>query len=568
MFQTGKQTWIVVDIGSRWIKCVRYVIRRGLVEASGCQKIDIQEEGLLSAEEIGEAIRKAFGPVAGEPLALVLPNDAAVSQVMDLPEYSPDDRSSQFEEEVLDLIGLSRARCVYDSTKLKAFGGYRDPKWITVAKEETLSRRISPLLGQGLRVEAATTTGNALVAAFKEIHPKVEDACLVDLGATQSTIVRIQDGQPVQVATFAEGGEKWTEALHEPGTEAFDEAEARLFQSDLFAKPEEGPVLRAAVEAWRSRVSEQIGEWFKDADATVDEQVGDVQIFLLGGYSAVKGLIGALNGSTGGRWCALEHNASQTEGTAPIWTPAYGAVLMAAGISRHKASILPRSLVKMRQRRLNSDRLRKSTVYLFLVLAVFLIGAIFKQRARLDSLTTANQQARATLSEIEAAAALLEQRDVLAERIEPIVGAQLNSIHSLATFGKLLQVQRDFDFTVTRFSDRRTYFRGMDARARMDALGESEQDEPTNQSSQRRTQAFVVELMVRGSQSERLQALGQIVGSLREDSYFLNVDRLVGLQFTEERSKETTGGDAVYALLLTLAEEQPFSLRGEETENE
>lgn len=554
MFQTRKQTWIALDIGSRWIKCVRYAIRRGSAEATGSQKIDIQEEGLLSSEEIGEAIRRALGAAGSEPLVLVLPNDSAVSQVMDLPEFSADDRSSKFEEEVLDLIGLSRARCVYDSTPLNAFGGYRGPQWITVAKEESLSRRLSPLLGQGFRVEAATTIGNALVAAFQHTHPKVVDACLVDLGATQSTIIRIQGGQPIQVMSFAEGGEKWVEALLEPRTEAFEETEARLFQDDLFVEPVKGPVLRTSVGAWRSRVIEQIREWSRDSDLSGDNEAGDVQIYLYGGYTGVKGLLPALNGPAGFTWRVPVSDASQSGGSFPIWTPAYGAVLMAAGISRHKASILPHSLVKMRQRRLTSVRLRMATVYVFILLAVFLIGAIFKQRTRLDSLLIANQQAQATLSEIEVSTALLKQRDVLAERIEPIVGGQLNSIHSLETFGKLLRVQRDFEFTMIRFSDRRTYFGERNTQSRVDALGENE-PVPLDRSTQQRTRAYVVELMVRGSQAERLQALGSIVGNLRQDSYFSNVDRLVGLRLNANRSEEIAGDDEAYALLLTLADE-------------
>lgn len=566
MLQTRKQTWIVVDIGSRWIKCIRYVIKRGILVTSGSQKIDIQEEGLLSAEEIGEAIRKALGPVASEPLALVLPNDSAVSQVMDLPEFSSDDRSSKFEEEVLDLIGLSRARCVYDGTPLKAFGGYQAPQWITVAKEESLSRRISPLLGQGLRIEAATTTGNALIAAFQHTYPKVEEACLVDLGATQSTVVHIVGGQPVQLATFAEGGEKWVEALLEPEKEAFEETETRLFRDDLFAEPEAGRLLRASVEAWRARVLEQIGEWSADSGAPADSPGRDVQVYLFGGYSAVKGLLAALNGPVGITWQTPKSEALQTGGGAPIWAPAYGAVLLAAGISRHKASILPRSLVNMRQRRLTSVRLRTFTVCFFVLLAVFLLGAVVKQRARLDNLTTANQQAQTTLSEIQASTALLEQRDTLAKRIEPIVGAQLNSIRTLETFEKLLQVKRNFDFTMIQFSDRHTYFGGAEAQTRNEALGRNGL-EPADNPSRHRTRAYVVELMVSGSQAERLQALGDIVGSLREDRYFSNVDRLVGLEFTTDSLQQMTADDEVYALLLTLADE-PFSLRRKEPANE
>ena len=562
MLGSRQKTWMVVDIGGRWIKCVRYVIRRGHVREAGSQVIDIQTEGLLSAEEVGAAIGRTLRSGGEYPLAVVLPQGSAISQVMDLPEPSATERSHAFEKEIAEVIGLSAERCVYDRNPLQPFGGYARPQWITMAKEENLGRHISPLLGQGLRVEAVTTGGNALVAAFRQTHPEVGDACLVDIGATQTTVVRLQRGEPVQMTSLVGGGENWTEALAGPSRESFEEIEARLFRENLFADPVLGPALRAAVEAWRDRLTRQIDEWREEFGMAVEEGTGGGKNYLCGGYAAVRGLRAALTQSGSGEVAWTLPEASE-DGPTPVWAPAYGAALMAAGISGFKASILPRSLAKLRERRLILARVKSSVLYLFILLTVVLTGAILKQQDRLDTLAAANQQAEATLSEIEASAALLELRDQLAARIEPIVSGQLNSLASLQTFRSIQRVHRDFNFTVLRFADRRTYFRGMD-----EAPGLAESAEETGGDPARGTssgpQAFVVELTVRGSQAERLQVLSDIVGRLREDTYFANVDRLVSESEYAGAANSLPGVDQAYALLLTLAGEPSPVTGGDE----
>lgn len=555
MLGTRQQTWIVVDLGGRWIKCARYVLKRGSIQEAGSQVIDIQAEGLLSVEEVGTAIERVLRSAGEHPVAVVLPQGAAVSQVMDLPKLPAGDRSGGFEEEILELIGLSAERCVYDSHPLPPFGGYANPQWITVAKEENLGRQISPLLGQGLRVEAATTVGNALVAAFRQAHPEVEDACLIDLGATQTTVVRLKRGEPVQMTSLVDGGEHWTEALVEPSGEAFEEVEARLFREDLFADPALGAVLHAVVGAWRDRLIRQIDEWQGEFGMPKEGGAGAGEIYLFGGYAAIRGLREGLAPDESTSW---HFPPTSGEASAPVWTPAYGAALMAAGMSGLKASILPRSLAKMRARRLGLSRLRTGALYLFMLLAIVLGGASFKQQDRLDALIAANHQAEATLAEIESARDLLERRDRLAARIEPIVRGQLDSLASLETFRRIQRVHREFDFTLIRFADRRTYFQAMDGQSEAEEVAEADQAAGApDRRANPRAQAFVIELTVRGGQAERLQALGEIAGRLREETYFANVDRLVDGPESSGASNAGVGEDEAYALMLTLAGDPP-----------
>lgn len=550
MFGTRQQTWLVVDIGGRWIKCARYVRQSGRIREAGKQVIDIQAEGLLSTEEVGAAIGRVLRAAGEHSLAVVLPQGSAVSQVVDLPEPSAGEASPAFEVQLLDLIGLSAERCVYDSQPLSPFGAYAQPQWTTVAKEESLNRQISPLLGQGLRVEAVTTVGNALVAAFRRRHPEVEEACLVDLGATQTTLVQLKRGEPIQMTSLIGGGENWTEALVETSHEAFEEVEARLFQGELLRDPVLGPALLAKVETWRERVLRQIEEWQDEPE--LSRECGPVYLF--GGYAAIPGLGAALSASGDVRWNAPQ---SSDEATGAVWAASYGAALMATGMSGHKASILPRSLVKLRERRLAFSRLKAGVLYLFLILVLSLVGATFKQNQRLEALGAAKEQAEASLAEIQATKELLERRDKLAAQIEPMVRAQWHSLASVETFRRIQRVQRDYDFTLTRFADQRTYFHGLGQGSMGMPRAEPGTQVAANHSTEAgpdsERQAFVVELILRGSQAERLQVLGEIVGRLREESYFANVDRLV--RGAESAASGSLQEEKSYALLLTLAGE-------------
>jgi len=236
---------------------------------------------------------------------------------------------------------------------------------------------------------------------------------------------------------------------------------------------------------------------------------------------------------------------------------------MAAGISGHRASVLPRSLAKMRKRRRNLSRLKSVVLYLFILVAIVLGVGIFRQQARLEHLMLANREAEETLSEMEAAAELLDRHDALGARIEPIIRGQLKTRDSLESFRRIQRVHEDFDFTLIRFVDGRTYFHGMDERAESDKATEATEAGAGARSSPREgadegSRTFVVELTIPGGQAERLQVLGDIVGRLREEQYFANVDRLLDRPGVAS-AVELSGKDRSYALLLTLTGERPVA---------
>jgi hypothetical protein len=550
MLNLKQRSWLAVDIGGRWIKCVRYEVKGGSIEIAESEVIDIHEEGLLSREEIGAAIGRLVKSAGDLPLVMVLPQASAVSQVVDLPGLSTKSVSGNLDNQISELTGLTTENCIYDCSSLAPFGGYANPRWITLAKEKSLRQNISPLLGQSLRVEAVTTAGNALVAAFRYEHPEIRDAYCVDIGATQTTVIELRRGDPVHMVSLIQGGDAWVKALTEQSDEAFDETESRLFEHDVFMDPTLGPTLQSAVAKWHRSLTTQIAEWRIDSGLSTLSEAEDMPIYLLGGFSRVKGLRKALaqKGEPYPFIFAKNSNADK----APVWQPCLGAVLMATGRSNLKASILPRSLDRIRLRRVRSTYMQVAAMYVLLLAVVVLLAGIVKQNSRLDALAAANEQAEAILVEIQASERLLQKRNALAKRIEPIVQRQLETVEALETFRQVQQVHRDYNFTLVRFVDRETYLQGMDERI---LTGVSPAFETGNAAeAEQQAHAYVLELMVKGSQAERLQKLGEIVGHLRGQQYFSNVDRWVSDTSSVETMVNPSDEGQTYTLLLTLSD--------------
>ena len=536
----------MVDSGSRVLKCGFYVTDGGRLVEGRQRILDIQDEGLLSPEEASAAVARLVAAGGDFPVAVVLPQSAAVSQVIDLPYASDGAAVPQMENEIRVLTGLTEGRVVHDTFRLRSFGSHRAPCWVTVAKEETLGRYLGPLLAHGIRVEFVTTTGNALLAAFLYSNPTVDHACVVDLGASQTTIGILEEGQPRHLSSFALGGESLTEALLGHGTAGFEELEARLLSENLFNDPEMGDALRESVIVWFGTLEMQIAEWDQEFEKASGTKPKRKPIHLYGGFSGVPGLSDFLSQIAGERVHLGRQVAPEAE-HALLAQPSVGAALISSGSLKYRASVLPGSLAKMRLRRMRSVGLSWGCALVFVILAFLLLIGIGERRTFANELEAKNQQLASAVEKAEVAQQILRERDQLARWIAPIVERQVTSLEALRALRLIQEARRDYEFTVLRFADRRTYFQsaeGERSRRGRDSGG-AEVDELTGQRS------FVVELLLEGAPEERLERLGDIVMRLRKENFFANVDRVVRRGGGDSEGLIEAAAEGTYALMLT-----------------
>ncbi|TVP76969.1 MAG: hypothetical protein EA353_11275 [Puniceicoccaceae bacterium] len=552
-----KQHWLAVDIGTRFVKCGYLTAHRGEVKTSGVRTIDIQNEGLLSPDEIAASLARLVGEVEPVSVCLVLPQSAAISQVIDLDDINASTQTAQIEQSIRAITGLSEGHFVYDGAPLRPFGPYRAPFWVSVAREEVLSQHLGPILAHGLRVEAVTTVGNAILASFRAACPEVENACIVDFGATQTTVALLQNGQPTHLTSFPSGGESLTQALLEYSASTdFEGFEKRLLGENLSQDPVLGPTLRQAVVNWRKDCVSQLNEWAEESPTTALDP--DAPVYLCGGFSTVPGLFDLLNEDAAEAARFQPFPCGSLAPSKALTHPLTGAVLLASGQSTYQASILPRPLARMAQRRRHLTLSQLALTVTFAILVLVLLGGILERRSLAHSLQKEHLHNRAAFKEGEAATRLLRQRDRLAERIAPIVDRQIGSIEAVKTLRLLQNVNQEFEFSLVRFADRRNFHSNDQngAEAGFTRSKNGPRRPAVNDGTETREpmglHAFVADLAIAGDPATRLDTLGAIVMRLREEDFFANVDRLIERPQADHRTDIPV--DGTYALQLTLSQ--------------
>ncbi|MCX6922363.1 MAG: hypothetical protein NT154_03980, partial [Verrucomicrobia bacterium] len=76
---------LALDAGSRCIKLLLAESDFGRLQILKEELIDLQAEGLVSADEIKAHLKVSLNECGQPPLALVLPQHLSISQVIDLP---------------------------------------------------------------------------------------------------------------------------------------------------------------------------------------------------------------------------------------------------------------------------------------------------------------------------------------------------------------------------------------------------------------------------------------------------------------------------------------------------
>ena len=109
---------LAVDAGSRCIRLLLLENRFGKLRLLKQDAVDLQEEGLVSAAELMVHLQTTLADWGRPPLALALPQQIVVSQIVDLPPVPDAEARQLIEAETVKLSGLSESAMVYDFTRV------------------------------------------------------------------------------------------------------------------------------------------------------------------------------------------------------------------------------------------------------------------------------------------------------------------------------------------------------------------------------------------------------------------------------------------------------------------
>ena len=162
---------LALDAGSRCIKLLLAESDFGRLRILKEELIDLQAEGLVSADEIKAHLQASLDEWGRPPLALVLPQHLSISQVIDLPLAPESEVEKMIEDETIKLSGVSESRIVYDFVRTETAAKNRQQFWVTLSQEGDIRERILRLGVEQEDLCEVTTTANALIAAYRAASP-------------------------------------------------------------------------------------------------------------------------------------------------------------------------------------------------------------------------------------------------------------------------------------------------------------------------------------------------------------------------------------------------------------
>jgi len=514
---------LVIDPGSRCIKILLVAKLMGSVRVLRHRSIDLAEGGLLSPDEFRrllDTVLQEFGPL---PAAISLPQQLSISQVIDLPRVGPEQVKALIEEETVKLSGLSESGIVYDYGKLKPFGKYQNPFWVTVAKEEEILAEVSRLAGVGERLCEIITPANALIATYQAAQPRPENALLVELGASGTVVAIVAQGQGVYAINHPVGGSAFTEAIALQKNCSLETARSLKYSQNLFAGGQVIPGLRSAVDGWRSELEKILQDWLRE-NPELGLSVDSFRIILGGGGARQPGLMEYLNAKSDLRftgWPSLSGELGEL--TLERYAVAYGVALKRLGASAPPASLFPADLREARKRRHTQELLQSINWVLLLFVALVLLFGTAQKFNLARKKNALLKQSEAVLQEAKGVESLNRQWAEAYERLRPVLKQQKRTVDKLTTLSLLQKVRGDKKLWYVLFADQESYFNGQTAplsQTNLVAAAASTTNHPPQK------YGFIAELCLSEEGEAMRQTLSKVVSGLKQNPAFTNVDTL------------------------------------------
>jgi Tfp pilus assembly PilM family ATPase len=449
---------LALDAGSRCLKLLLAESDFGRLRILKEELIDLQAEGLVSADEMQTHLQASLEAWGHPPLALVLPQHLSISQVIDLPLAPESEVEKLIRDETIKLGGVSESRIVYDFVRTETAAKNRQQFWVTVSQEGDIRERILRLGIEQEDLCEVTTTANALIAAYRATNPLSSRAILLHLGAQTTVVVILLAGQGVFATSFQMGGDFFTRSLARLRHSSEETAESLKRSSNLLTGPDASPEFATVVDGWVAELKRQLNEWF-ERNPGVAPEAASFELVATGGGFDQPGLLDYLKTQA-----ALElkpwPKGKQPEAVLPAkrFEVAFGAALQALGHSAQPVSLLPDDYRVAWKKRLSLQRLELASFGLA-VLCLLLLGL-----GTWHEVSLINRK-QALLTKVLAGQEALEANDALAtelsgeyESFRPLFASQQNTLDTLRTLALLQQSRSNRSFWYVLLADQQTYF--------------------------------------------------------------------------------------------------------------
>jgi Tfp pilus assembly PilM family ATPase len=559
-----------LDGGARRYKVLLAESDFGRLRILKQELVDVQQEGLVSPEEIKSHLRELLDGWGRPPLALVLPEHVSTSQVIDLPPAPESEVDKLIAEESIKLGGVSESHIVYDFVRLETPGATRQQFWVTLCQENEIRERIARLGIEQDDLCEVTTTANALIAAYRAAYPSSYRSILVHLGAQTTVVVIVLAGQGAFATSFQMGGDFFTRALARQRNISEEQAEALKRKKSLFTGPEASTDFSAAVDGWITELKQQLSEWFQRNPGAASASP-PFELIASGGGFDQPGLLEYLRNQAG-LPLQLWTQSGESGSTMPNkgFEVAFGAASQALGRGQRSISLLPADYREAWRKRLSRQRLDLASTVLVIICAIVLGLGTWRKLSLFSTKQALLDKVQAGQTAVDANESFTG--DLLAEyeSLRPVLAAQQNTLDTLKTQALLQQSRSNRSFWYVLVADQQSYFSQPPALlatnrpaktnllgatldiARLGPLLHPTMAGLTNGAPAK--PGFIVELCVPGDAEVSRQALSELVNGLKQQRLFSKVDLLSDDLRRSLADPKVLINDRDYVLALDFAE--------------
>jgi Tfp pilus assembly PilM family ATPase len=518
----------VVDPGRHVVKLLGVSQSFGQLKPTYQQRLSLKEEGLLSSDESDRQLQSMLVEGPPTPLVLLLPQELSVSQIIDIPADRGDEVRKAIEEETTNLSGLAEGGIVYDYSRLKPFGRYLNPYWVTFCRETEVQNQLQRLGEAAEHLREVTTPANALLAAFLACRFDFRSAVLVDCGAASSVVVVVVDGQGIYAANVPAGSDRVTEVIVRQRGCSEEQAEGLKQSTNLLAGTEMLDEVRAVVDRWSMEVERVVAECLED-HAELGLQRETLPLLLGGGGGMQVGLAEYLRQSRGWRVERWSNRSwDQTGAELGQWVAAWGAALQGFGLARQGASLLPRDQKQDRQWRQWWLHLQVAVWALLAVCVCLFLAGITQKIYQIREKSSLLEHTRATLRSAQEIESMARELSLAYEQLRPVVRLQKATLDTLHTLKVLDRARASQDLWYVLFADQASYFSGSTAASPATNAPSVFLSEgiSTNAAMLPVTNGYVAELCFSKEGETMRTALSELVDQLKQEPLFRRVDTL------------------------------------------
>ncbi|MDB6028587.1 MAG: Competence protein [Verrucomicrobiales bacterium] len=538
---------IVIDAGSHSIKILLVEKRGSAVRVLRRELVNVQEEKLLSPEEIEHFLQPILESMGDDPIALALPQHLPLSQILDLSAAS-EGVAQLIEAETFKNRDLRDSAIVYDCARLQPFGKHQNSFWVTLCKEADIFQQISRLSLHTEDICEIVPSANVLAVAFQR-NNSAEHAVLVDIGASGTLATLLLNGQVVHAVTFPIGGNLFTETIASKKGCSVEAAETLKQTKNLFSGTDALPALVSVVDGWRNELERVVTDWLRE-NPEIKTPLASFRVVLSGGGATQTGLRDYLNRGSAlqfAPWPQENENALPEQ-----FVIAYGTALQTLGTTPRPASLLPAALRSTWNQQRLQQRFLRVAFFLLLITFFALAFGTWQKLSLIRQKRELLAQTAIALKKAETMETLENRFTEKYERLRPVLRRQQQTLDLLNTLALLERSRTNRNLWYVLFADQQSYFAGRTITS-LKALPSHDAQKPKS--------GFIAELCLKQEGEAMRSTLGQVVGELKQSPLFSSVDTLPIDLRKDLANPKVLIPDRHFALSLELAEDkfQPSS---------